>query len=667
MRINMAELERINHIEDKIEYCIDIILKEAKLEDVLVKQLFYTMLSMYTNDPRNLGIQSPTGEGKNYVIKKVADLFAKEDVIKYVGMTDKSIFHRDGKLVTKNANGEYEVIDEVLEKLDEDIEDKESQLSNTNDRNLKQALKSEIRGLEKEKKRLYKDAKKLIDLSHKCIIFLDTPPPGLLNAMMSLLSHDEYEVEYDFVDTHNGIKTKSNVLRGWPVMIFAQAIDYSHHKRYAEIQRRFPVTNPRMDEAKYKAAIQLIVHKHSVPDFLYQKTVVSDEQKDQAREIIKSLKEKIMDISTATSPGSNNVFIPFEEAIVQSLATKKSSDMTTADRIVGYLTLIAQVNVEDRPVIIYRQKGNPVTQKIPLATFADLKEALFLMQYSNGVRPYVLDFYRDHFLPAYEERNGEPNSKTSSDGKYTLKESRCGITTQQLAEAYFRNTGNKTSTRRIRDTYLDQLVNQGYVDSVSSDLDHRSDIYFPIVEAQQKDRYNGYTLFCPISHFPTANYLKSKILTLLENNDENTVCEIKNNSIDIDSLIEKYYNNPQDIFKKENDTAGGQNSNRDGDTDNDNDKNSCDTPDSRVSSDVAQSEPYKTNEGQKYESDSKTSYTSYSRISADYSCYYCDYRTDNEHDYERHVVQTHEGKPAYPNKAEIEKSGLKPQGKDWEV
>ena len=571
-------------------------------------------------------------------------------------MTDKSIFHRSGKLVTKNDNGEYEVIDEVLEKLDEDIEVKESELLTTNDNIKKQGLRSQIKGLEKEKKRLYKDAKKLIDLSHKCIIFLDTPPPGLLNTMMSLLSHDEYEVEYEFVDTHNGIKTKSNILRGWPVMIFAQAVDYSHHKRYAEIQRRFPVTNPRMDEAKYKAAIQLIVHKHSVPDFLYQKTVVSDQQKDQSREIIKGLKEKIMDISTATSPGSNNVFIPFDEAIYQSLTTKKSSDMTTADRIAGYLTLIAQVNVEDRPVVIYRQKGNPVTQKIPLATFADLKEALFLMQYSNGVRPYVLDFYRDHFLPAYEERNGEPNSKISSDGKYILKESRCGITTQQLADAYAKSTGNKMSTRRIRDTYLDQLVNQGYVDSITSELDHRTDIYFPVVEAQEKERYDGYNLFCPISHFPTANYLKDKILALLENNDENTVCEIKNN-IDIDSLIERYYNNPQDIFK----------------TDDDNNNTSAaatgtgqdESHDSGVYSDVAQNEPHHTNEAQKYETDSKTSYTSYRHIS-DYSCYYCDYNTDIQGDYDKHVVLTHD-KPAYPNKAEIEKRGLKPQGKDWET
>ena len=42
-----------------------------------------------------------------------------------------------------------------------------------------------------------------------------------------------------------------------------------------------------------------------------------------------------MDISTAISPGNNNVFIPFEETITKSLSanTKKASDMTMADRI----------------------------------------------------------------------------------------------------------------------------------------------------------------------------------------------------------------------------------------------------------------------------------------------------------------------------------------------
>ena len=78
---------------------------------------------------------------------------------------------------------------------------------------------------------------------------------------MPLLSHDRYEVEYEFVDTHNGIKTKGNILTGWPAVIFAQAIDYSHYQRYAEIQRRFIITNPKMSIEKYTGAVDLIGDK----------------------------------------------------------------------------------------------------------------------------------------------------------------------------------------------------------------------------------------------------------------------------------------------------------------------------------------------------------------------------------------------------------------------
>ena len=52
---------------------------------------------------------------------------------------------------------------------------------------------------------------------------------------MSMLAHDSYETEYEYADsTANGIKTKSNVLRGWPAFFYAQALDTSHYKRDAE-------------------------------------------------------------------------------------------------------------------------------------------------------------------------------------------------------------------------------------------------------------------------------------------------------------------------------------------------------------------------------------------------------------------------------------------------
>jgi hypothetical protein len=545
----MAEITFLPEaIDNKIQYCLDIVLKEAKLEDRVVKQILYTMLSMYTNDPRNLAINSPTGEGKNYVIRKVSDIFPKEDVIKFVGMSDKSLFHRSGNLVIKNDIGEYESIEETLERIDSDIEDKESEMLTTQNRNLKQGLKAQIRDLEKERKNLHKDAKKLIDLSHKTIIFLDTPRQELLNAIMSLLSHDEYEVEYEFVDTNNGIKTRSNVLRGWPVVIFAQAVDYSHHKRYPEIQRRFTITNPRMDQEKYAAAVDLIFDKYSMPDFMYQKMVVSDEQKDQAREIIKGLKESILDLSGSVAPGKNNVFIPFEKAIRDAAITKKASDMTVADRICGNLTLLAAVNTEKRPIIAFRKRGSPTLQKIPLATFDDLKEALFLMQYANGVRPYILEWYYDVFIPTYDTKTEvdiRATGRYTKDGnEVVLKENRIALTTQQLSDATFTIRNKKLSSRQIRETYLDQLINEGYVDTVSSELDRRADIFFPVITTKIGEKENTYiSVESPI--FPTQDYIRSQIQALLTNNDDDAILETQN----IDEILE-YYKEPEKCFKE---------------------------------------------------------------------------------------------------------------------
>jgi hypothetical protein len=59
----------------------------------------------------------------------------------------------------------------------------------------------------------------------------------------------------------------------------------------------------------------------------------------------------------------------------------------------------------------------------------------------------------------------------------------------------------------------------------------------------------------------------------------------------------------------------------------------------------------------------------------DYSCYYCnDFQTNNNvEDYERHVILKRSGKPSdvnhpfYPTKADIERLGLKAQGKSWEI
>jgi hypothetical protein len=53
----------------------------------------------------------------------------------------------------------------------------------------------------------------------------------------------------------------------------------------------------------------------------------------------------------------------------------------------------------------------------------------------------------------------------------------------------------------------------------------------------------------------------------------------------------------------------------------------------------------------------------------DFQCYYCDiFKTNSNDDYEDHVIMKHgQGHPCYPSKADLEKLGLKAQGKSWEI
>ena len=142
-------------IQNPIQYCIDVILKEARLEDRLVRQLFYVIGSAYTNNPINLAINSPSGEGKNYTIRKVAEKFPEEDIIRLSGMTSKSIFHKRGVPVIKNEETrEYEPIDDKLTDIDNEIWEKEQEIFRTNNKETKKGLKAYIKDLDRKSTRL---------------------------------------------------------------------------------------------------------------------------------------------------------------------------------------------------------------------------------------------------------------------------------------------------------------------------------------------------------------------------------------------------------------------------------------------------------------------------------------------------------------------------------
>jgi hypothetical protein len=678
---------QFDNIDNPIQYCIDTILKEAKEEDRLVKQILYTMLSAYTNNPINLAINSPSGEGKTYVLQKVGELFPKQDAMFLAAMTDKALFHRAGALVVKNEVGEYQSIEDKLEEMDSEIEHKEYERTSTKDRNLKQGLQCQINDLHKEKRDLLKDAKKLINLSHKILVFLDSPRPELFNALMPLLSHDRYEVEYEYVDTNNGIKTKSNVLRGWPAVIFAQAIDYSHYQRYPEIQRRFIITNPKMTAEKYASAVDLIGDKLGLPDFAYQSKVVSDADKEKAREIIKGIKQGIEDICSNLQPGKNNILVPYHEVLKKSLPKQKAFDMTVANRFFGFLTLLPIVNSDRRPRLIVREKESIILQTNLFALFEDLRESLDLMQYANGVRPYILEWYNEVFLAAYNSKI-EPDSKVNSKSE-EVEEKRRALTSKELIDKTFELQSKKLSTKQILQTYITPLVNENYIDTMDSELDKRANIYFPVLETSKNSKLflldernnisqgNKIIVTDPTS-YPDKGYVNSKIQEVLRySSDKDLSIEIQNHEgkvISKEELVDQFYGRHDEYFER-----GDSNRNEVADKtyqeQQQKDVPQTDPPEEHLQNNkIAKESPEnqvknKDNINQVTD-ESKNIFLSTKRNNFLYSCYHrnCEFNTNFKEDYEKHGVQRHSDNPlSYPSKADIERHYLKPQGKSWEL
>src|SRR6266496_5410421 len=127
-------------VEDPTKFCLSVICKEVKEDVKLVRQVFYVILSAYTKNPMNLAINAPTGEGKSYVVRKVAELFPKPDIVYLASMTDKALFHRHGTLVVKNERGDHVPIDSKMAAIDSQIEDKLNEENGNNHRDLKKAL-----------------------------------------------------------------------------------------------------------------------------------------------------------------------------------------------------------------------------------------------------------------------------------------------------------------------------------------------------------------------------------------------------------------------------------------------------------------------------------------------------------------------------------------------
>ena len=105
------------------------------------------------------------------------------------------------------------------------------------------------------------------------------------------------------------------------------------------------------------------------------------------------------------------------------------------------------------------------------------------MQYANGARPYILEWYHEVFLPAYNSKT-EPDSKQNSIGE-TLTDNIIAVTSADLIDKTFYIYKKKLSTKQILQVYINPLVNENYIDFTTSEVDKRAHIYYPVLSVTQ--------------------------------------------------------------------------------------------------------------------------------------------------------------------------------------
>lgn len=129
------------------------------------------LCSSATHIPQNIGIQTKSGAGKNYMINKVISKFPQDDIVVLSNMTPKALFHDQGIIVIKDPEtNEYEKFEQIIDGIDVEIEEKFEEIENAKEKQKKKELKKEIKSLERQKKSLNSKTVKLIDLDGKVLM-----------------------------------------------------------------------------------------------------------------------------------------------------------------------------------------------------------------------------------------------------------------------------------------------------------------------------------------------------------------------------------------------------------------------------------------------------------------------------------------------------------------
>ncbi|MEI7689881.1 MAG: hypothetical protein WCI79_02870 [Candidatus Saccharibacteria bacterium] len=395
-----------------------------KDDDSNKKIIFLCMLSTYTEDSQiNVSLNAPSSTGKTYLVSEVAKLFPKEDIIGKSGASPASFFYGEGEI------------------------DPETNI-------------------------------KIISLERKILIFYEMPNPLLQEKLRALMSHDDKNLNYSFVNKNKGRnKTDDIILRGYCATIFCSAglrLDEQEATRAI-------LLSPEATQEKILQGIEVRV-KLGANAKKFNEAVKHDYDRQMLISRIISIRNAKVD----------NIIIPNEDEIkrkfleiVGVLKPRHQRDVAHLMELIKSITLLNVWHRQD-------ENGRIIAKQSDIDQAFKLWEDFFESQNLN-ISPTVLDNYKKYILPAYLEKFAKA-LKTNKDLWEDMNLHKIGLTPQELNTYHRSIEGISLNGDQLRKEILPQLANAGHIEwekPQAEDEDKRTRHIFPMVLTDENKKYIG--------------------------------------------------------------------------------------------------------------------------------------------------------------------------------
>ncbi len=374
---------------------IQAISKEVIDEEDNIKQVVLTIISSYTDNPQNLRILAPSGEGKTHTVLKTAKYFPKNNILKIAEASNKSFKYMANSKV-------IEVSDGVFEDFDTAVESYEAELSNPKTR----------KTAEKKIKELEKQAYSLLDFTNMTIIFLDSQSFGLWESLKTTLSHDDV-IRKDL--TTNKINGRNQIqktaYKGYPAVIYCSAKDEISKDDTDEINTRFNTISIKGSTKKYKEILKLVLRSDDPTQ-----EIISSKEIENTTDKINQIIESIQSF--------HGVFNPFAQNIEDNFPCDKGSRARQLKILSSTIKNLTLLKSGARFSLINDEKQFLISSK------SDVVDAINIIGEPTSIATTKIQFFNDSIRPYLL---GRLDAATASEIAEYLHEDR-----QHLSENYLK-------------------------------------------------------------------------------------------------------------------------------------------------------------------------------------------------------------------------------------